>query len=213
MKLKKDYLKYFFMFGLTVVVFVLFVILDDNFKNAGEHIGDVAPLWLAGAFGCMILYYLADATAHFTAARMMGVYQSLASCTVTSLVGFFYAAITPFAAGGQPFQVIQMTRRKLDAGTGTSIMMLKIIGWHAAACLMGAIGFGVLFRSLLSDSVWIFAMFFVGFIFHFFGIILGPLAVKYSSGLHRLGDKLIGFASKTRWLREKPDKQSKIRAG
>lgn len=68
------------------------------------------------------MYYLCDALKYRLITRAFGCAQPLVDSIDVSMIGFFYSAVTPAAAGGQPFQVLHMHRRGIPTGTATSVI-------------------------------------------------------------------------------------------
>lgn len=59
------------------------------------------PGWTAAIVGCMLLYYLCDALKYRLITRAFGCAQPLGDSIDVSMIGFFYSAVTPAAAGGK----------------------------------------------------------------------------------------------------------------
>lgn len=121
---------------------VLFAIgfMDPDVKNIDEAMRNIESGWIAGAFLCILLYYFFDGLMmHFTI-RIMGYPQSMFENMLTTMVGFFYSALTPFQSGGQPAQVIQMRGRGIPVGVSTSVMMVKFLAWQISIVILGILG-------------------------------------------------------------------------
>ncbi|MEL7610461.1 MAG: lysylphosphatidylglycerol synthase transmembrane domain-containing protein [Bacillota bacterium] len=121
---------------------VLFAIgfMDPDVKNIDEALRNIEPGWIAGAFLCILLYYFLDGLMmHFTI-KVMGYPQSMFENMLTTMVGFFYSALTPFQSGGQPAQVIQMRGRGIPVGVSTSVMIVKFIAWQISVVILGILG-------------------------------------------------------------------------
>ena len=57
-----------------------------------------------------------------------------------TMVGQYYSAITPFASGGQPAQILSMTAKKIPIGRATSLLMVKFLIYQICVVLY-AFGF------------------------------------------------------------------------
>jgi hypothetical protein len=57
-----------------------------------------------------------------------------------TMVGQYYSAITPFASGGQPAQVLSMSSKQIPVGRATSLLMVKFLLYQITIVLY-AFGF------------------------------------------------------------------------
>ena len=111
--------------------------------DAGDVRASLAALlpgWTAAIVGCMLLYYLCDALKYRLITRAFGCAQPLGDSIDVSMIGFFYSAVTPAAAGGQPFQVLHMHRRGIPTGTATSVICTVYSLWNIALVTLGIVG-------------------------------------------------------------------------
>ena len=147
---------------LSIAVLVGFVLFDKDVQRLDNVLAAMSPWWLIGALLCVLLYFLGDTTMYLIACRDMGARQPFFEGLITTMIGFFYSALTPLASGGQPFQVIQMRARGINVGTATSVLMVKFMAWHIAMSIVGALGFIFCGQMLLNESSTMFVMFIVG---------------------------------------------------
>lgn len=85
----------------------------------------------------MILFICCEAAATHTILRALGCPQPFRRCAYYSSVGFFFSTITPSATGGQPAQVVSMSRDGVPAASGALDMLLVTIGYNTAAMIWG----------------------------------------------------------------------------
>lgn len=52
-----------------------------------------------------------------------------------TMVGQYYSAITPFASGGQPAQILSMSAKKIPVGRATSLLMVKFLIYQVTVVL------------------------------------------------------------------------------
>ena len=72
------------------------------------------------------------------------------------MIGFFYSAVTPAAAGGQPFQVLHMHHRGIPTGTATSVICTTYCLWNVALVTLGIVGMCLCGGKLAAQSAaWI----------------------------------------------------------
>lgn len=191
---------------LTLAVLAAFVIFDPDLQNIDDILTRIDPLWFLGALGCMVVYYLGDTGMYLIACRLMGAPQKLGEGLLTTMIGFFYSAITPLASGGQPFQIIQMKQRGINVGTSTSVLMLKFLSWHIVITLMGVIGAVALSSSLATGGTTMLVLFIVGVLVHIACVTAGIMLLLKPSFVQKLGNGAIGLVSKIKYFRKRPEK-------
>ena len=113
-------------FGVLVGV----ALLDPDIAQAGDVLRSANPLFIALAVCSMLLSYLSNNTTFMLTCKMMGVPQTFKDSIINTMLGFFYCALTPFASGGQPLQIIEMRSRGIPAGTASSVTVIKFIAWQ-----------------------------------------------------------------------------------
>lgn len=85
----------------------------------------------------MALFLCCEARATCSVLRALGCAQPFRRCAYYSSVGFFFSTITPSATGGQPAQVVAMSRDGVPAASGALDMLLITIGYNTAAMIWG----------------------------------------------------------------------------
>lgn len=85
----------------------------------------------------MAVFLCCEAKATHAILHALGCGQPFRRCAYYSSVGFFFSTITPSATGGQPAQVLAMSRDGVPAASGALDMLLVTIGYNTAAMLWG----------------------------------------------------------------------------
>ena len=125
-KLKK-FLKYTLnivvIFGITALTLHL-LFKDNEPKKILSEIEEADCRWL-GLAGLLMVVFVCGESVQF---RMLfkGMKQkvSMIKCILLSNIGFFFSQITPGASGGQPLQIIYMTKLGVNAFVSTLVCML-----------------------------------------------------------------------------------------
>ena len=133
--MKHDKKKQWLSIGLLTLGAAALAIFAAATLDAGDvraSLEALMPGWTAAIVGCMLLYYLCDALKYRLITRAFGCAQPLGDSIDVSMIGFFYSAVTPAAAGGQPFQVLHMHRRGIPTGTATSVICTVYSLWNIA---------------------------------------------------------------------------------
>lgn len=118
----------FILFNVIAVGVVLFIeIKDSNFlgfedvmRRIGEHYEWLIILILAFA-----IHMLADTFVFFTLIRKCGYGNRYALSAKVAFLGTYYDNITPWATGGQPFQMHYMAKANIDAPTAITLPVVK----------------------------------------------------------------------------------------
>lgn len=85
----------------------------------------------------MVLFICCEAKATHSILRSLGCPQPFRRCAYYSSVGFFFSTITPSATGGQPAQIVSMSKDGTPAASGALDMLLVTIGYNTAAMIWG----------------------------------------------------------------------------
>lgn len=83
--------------------------------------------WLLAGVGLFLIMFIADAMVFFFIIKKTAGKSRFWTAYKTSAVGKYFEAITPFNAGGQPSQILTLTRSNMSAGIATSIPIIKLI--------------------------------------------------------------------------------------
>lgn len=209
--MKKQYWKRILVVLLTLAVLVGFVVFDKDVKNIGEVLQAISPWWLIGALLCTLVYYVGETTMYQIACRDMQIPQPFHEGLITTMIGFFYSALTPLASGGQPFQVLQMRGRGINVGTATSVLMVKFMAWHIALSSVGLIGAVFCGGTLLSHSTTMFVLFCIGFLLHAFCAGTGMLLMVRPQLIYRAGRAVVGFVGRV-VFRRRPERTERMYA-
>lgn len=157
--MKHDKKKQWLSIGLLTLGAAALAVFAAATLDAGDVRASLAALmpgWTAAIVGCMLLYYLCDALKYRLITRAFGCAQPLGDSIDTSMIGFFYSAVTPAAAGGQPFQVLHMHHRGIPTGTATSVICTTYCLWNVALVTLGIVGMCLCGGKLAAQSAaWI----------------------------------------------------------
>jgi len=176
---------------LTIAVMVLIGVMDKNIKDLGRAFLELDPLWVGGAFLCMVLYWIADAAVlRYLAASMYEGKHRLHSLKV-SLIGHYYSAVTPFASGGQPVQAYYMMKDGIPVGYGSSILTVKFLVYQVILSFYCVIAMALKFPSLMDNYPQILWLSVLGFIINAGAILLIFLVMVNKAFVMSVALKLI----------------------
>lgn len=125
-------------------------------------------------FGGILMQALSTATA----LRVMGRSLPFARCCGISLLGEFYAFITPGASGGQPMQIYHMHRSGVPIGDATTALVVHYICYHSVL-LAADMALGLVYRRFIVQQVGANMIFLIiGFVFNL-GLLTGALMLSF----------------------------------
>lgn len=141
---KKQILNIVLLIGITGLV--LFFSLKDQFQEILYQILHLNLFWLITAFFLIFLYWIFRAISLYTVIQKFKPSYTFASSFRLTLVTQFFNAVTPFATGGQPFQVYSLKKDGISITSGTNIIMQNFIVYQVALVLLGILA--VLYNSI-----------------------------------------------------------------
>ncbi|MFO7610957.1 MAG: lysylphosphatidylglycerol synthase transmembrane domain-containing protein [Clostridia bacterium] len=113
---------------ITGIALVVLVFFTDGVQSLFELIVRTNYYWLFGAFLCNVLFWVFGAlTVGMLKRGIIGKKKDPGQNFKIVMVGQFFSSITPFQTGGQPAQVYMLSKMGVNAGTGSSIIILKSV--------------------------------------------------------------------------------------
>ncbi len=113
------------------------------------------------AFACLLMggYWLLNAGILKTLFHRNSNALNWKNAIQLTMVGQYYSAITPFASGGQPAQILSMSAKEIPIGRATSLLMVKFLIYQVTVVLY-ALGFFLwqyhyIQRTLAGSFAWI----------------------------------------------------------
>jgi uncharacterized protein (TIRG00374 family) len=119
--------------GLSVNVAISFFF---DFQKLGDEFMKVRPEHIAVPFALYIIIYLIDS---FRLKLVFGQFQykiKIRDAFENSLMGYFFAYLTPMMAGSQPFQIYHLKKLRFDGKISTNIIMSRFIEYLGSAVLL-----------------------------------------------------------------------------
>jgi hypothetical protein len=134
--MKKKYI-YGFLFALitTIVVFILVSGINGFVENIHSFVGYNYFFFLV-SISVIIMKWLIESIIIKLLVKEIK-YKSAINFT---LIGQFYSYLTPFYTGGQPFQIIYLSKFGIDPGKATATILFKTFIFQINMALLGIIG-------------------------------------------------------------------------
>ena len=124
---------------IVITCIVLYFSLKDNFNEILNQIMHINKFWLLIAFGLMGGYWLFKSIVLHMLARRYNKDYSLKKAFKLIMIVNFFNAITPFATGGQPYEVYSINKNKIKMTDATNIVIQNFIVYQIALVLLGTI--------------------------------------------------------------------------
>ena len=117
-------------FALTIFLIVYFVFSKDGFIDLIKSGLEISIWWILAAVILHLLNITIDASIIYLFVRENTPNLKVRTAIKASMVGQFYCAITPSATGGQPMQILIMSRSGIKASVATSALIQKFLVWQ-----------------------------------------------------------------------------------
>lgn len=147
-----------FIIGLTIFLIVFFIFSKDGLIDLLHSGMQINVLWLLLAVGMHLLNIAIDAAILYLFIKESTPAFTVKNAIVVSMVGQFYCAVTPGASGGQPMQVLSMTRMGVRASNGTAALIQKFLVWQftlTAYSVVAMVAKFSMFVGSLDFAMWI----------------------------------------------------------
>ena len=118
---------------------VLYFSLKDNYEVILDIIVHINKIWLIVAFLLFFMYYFLKSYVTKNFAREFNKNYSLKDAFRMTIETSFFHAVTPFATGGQPYEVYSLTKHGINIIDATNVSIECFIVYQIALVLLGAI--------------------------------------------------------------------------
>ena len=123
----------------AITILVLYFSLKDDFSNIVNQIMNINVWLLIVAFLMVIIYWLLRSKAVSIFTKKFSPKTTYWSSFQMMLRTQFFNAVTPFATGGQPYQVYHLIKDGLSASVSTSVIIQNFIVYQIAMVFLGMI--------------------------------------------------------------------------
>ena len=131
--------KYNFIIILIVTILVLFLSLKDDFIGIINQIFNINPIFLLLSFLLIFAYYFLRTIVLNNIITKFKRDYSFKETLKLTLKTQFFNGITPFATGGQPFQVYMLKKDGIKISNATNIIVQNFIVYQIALVILGVI--------------------------------------------------------------------------
>lgn len=121
----------------TIVLVIALGARNGDISDAWTALLTADRRWILLSFAASICFILFETLVLHTFYRMQHVKVRFTTSLLTTLIGIFYSNVTPAATGGQPMQLLAMSKRKVPAGVTTSALTVKFFCFQVVLLLLG----------------------------------------------------------------------------
>ncbi len=119
-----------FIICLTIGLVVFFIFSEDGLIDLLNSGLEINVIWLIIALFMHFLNIGLDASVIYLFVKRSTPEFTVWKAVIVSMVGQFYCAVTPSASGGQPMQILTMTRMGVKGANGTAALIQKFLVWQ-----------------------------------------------------------------------------------
>lgn len=127
--------------GILLLIFVtigvLYFALKDDFYDIVHTIATINIGWLLVALLLIFAYWFMKSLVLYQTARHFKKNYRMTQAFRNILLTQFFNGITPFASGGQPFQVYSLKKEGIKITDGTNIIIQDFIVYQIALVILG----------------------------------------------------------------------------
>ena len=122
-----------------ITIIVLYFSLKDNFNETINEIVNMNILWLLVAFIFMILFWIFKSYSIYNFCKKIKSDFKFTQAIQLTLRTQFFNGITPFATGGQPYQIYYLKQVGIDYASSTGVVLENFIVYQIALVILGLI--------------------------------------------------------------------------
>lgn len=176
-----------------VTLLVLYFSLKDNFNEIINQIVSMNKWYLLIAFVLLLIFYLFKSLSMYSFCKKINKDFKFRESIQLILRTQFFNAVTPFATGGQPYQIYFLKKCGIDYASSTGIVLQNFIVYQIALVLLGLISLFVNQTfNLFEGSKMLARLIALGFITNTVVIII-MFMVAFSKKMNK---RIIGFGIK-----------------
>lgn len=124
----KNKLLNYIVIGISLLIFVSFLIFTHGLKSSLEVMGTMDEEWIFAALFFMVVFWLLETAILYIILRTTVKMPHLWLKTLrVAMTGQFFSAVTPLQLGGQPAQLLAMQKLGMGVDCSSSALIVKFI--------------------------------------------------------------------------------------
>lgn len=141
------------MFIITISILIYFCVHNNNLITLINIIPHLNYFWLVVSISFMGLSLFFDSIVlNILVSDIFNKNYSKLSSFRLTMVGQFFSSITPLGAGGQPMQIIYLSKQGIPTGSAISILVIKFLVYQSSMVLFSLMS--IIFKfSMFSEKI------------------------------------------------------------
>ncbi len=124
---------------ILITILVFYFSLKDNFKGIVSEILTMNIFYLLIAFICVFLFWIFRSYPMYSFCKKINSDFKFSQSFQLVLRTQFFNAVTPFATGGQPYQIYYLKGCGIDYASSTGVVLQNFIVYQIALVILGLI--------------------------------------------------------------------------
>lgn len=189
---------------LIITIVLMWIILKNNFKTSINLIFSSNLLWIALAILVFIIQFLIEAYIIYLLIKEYNKDYTYHKTIKLNFITKFFNGITPFSSGGQPFQIIELTKDGLSVSNAAIVIVEDFIFLQISVIIMGIISFIIsIMFNLFDFSSFLWNMTTLGFIINLLILIVVFWICKHMKPAKKVGEWIVKFLSKIKLIKNR----------
>lgn len=126
-KILKDLLPKLIFFLIVSIVVIIILFSTNDIQSVFSEIGNSNGLWLLVCLCVLIIYMLINQISLFLLTRPICPKFTFIDAFLIGSTEYFFNGITPFASGGQPFQVYAYNKVGISPSKSTGVLLINYV--------------------------------------------------------------------------------------
>ena len=199
-----------FIIIIVITTIILYFVLKDNFAQKIEYLLSFDIKWLILSFLLILAYWFLKGLAlYYCASKVNKKYTEKKGILLMITTQFFHA-ITPFAAGGQPWQIYKLKKDGLTLGQSTNVVIQDFIAYQIALVFLGgcAVTTNYIMHIFPNDSL-LKKLVTIGFIINTLVVIVLFIVAFSKKWNKKIIDSMVKLLHKLKIVKDKDEKLKK----
>lgn len=182
---------------ISVSLITYFCVSENGLIDLLKSDVKISAFWISMAVVCQLGNMFIDSVVTWLYIRRECKWFTLFDGIKSCFVGSFFSAITPSSTGGQPMQVLFLSKKNVDPGYATSCFTQKFLVYQITSTFFSVFALALRFNFFLdvikTPILWVFVV--AGFFSQVVvtsGFIIVSFNRKLSAWVIKLADKLMG---------------------
>jgi glycosyltransferase 2 family protein len=187
---------------LFITIIVLWLVLKDSFNMSINLIFSSNLIWISIAIIVFIIQFILEAYIIYLLIHQFDKKYTLLKTIKLNIITKFFNGITPFASGGQPFQIIELKKDNVDYDKAMIVIVEDFILLQIAVVIMSIVGFiiGYIFK-VIDFSSFLWTMTIVGFAVNLLILLFVLFISKKINLAKKIGFSFIRFIYKIKLIK------------